>query len=160
MMSGGLSCAMNISSLNAKMIASPEGLPDIQAHHRLGQGSALWREFPRNRTLPLSLHSHVQSRIMLPFGIVSSTPEACKCDVDYRRVATSAIFIGNWRIASRGTKSFGDHQAHPFVSCISLPSIPTAPDRPSSLPHTASLHSFSWWTTATGFCVAWALKCC
>lgn len=38
--SGEFSCAVTVSSLHASRTASPEGLPDIRAHHRLGQGSS------------------------------------------------------------------------------------------------------------------------
>jgi len=88
---------MTISSLHARRTAVQEGLPDTQAHHRLGQGSAFveGESFLETVLYHFLFHSHVQSRIMLPLGILSSKPEGYKSDVDHRRVAPSAIFTGN-----------------------------------------------------------------
>ena len=132
-----------------------EGMIYIQAHHGLGQGSALWREFPRN----FPFHSHVQSRIMLPFGILSSKPEVFKRDVDHRRVTTIAIFISNQRIASWGTQSFGDYQEDPFMFHICLPSPPFPSGHHLLLTWHHCIPS-SCQTVVTGFWLALALECC
>lgn len=132
---------LTVLSLHTGRTVSWEATQYIQAYHRLGQWSALGRKFPRNSLYHFPFYSHVQRRIVLPFGILSSKPEVCKGDVDHRRVATTAIFINSQRIAAWGTWSFGDHQELLFTFCISLPSISTTLVLPSFPPHTASRHS-------------------